>query len=347
MPLAIKKKKADIKQNAEGTTSSAASRRKNRKGPGSNRAVYFVAAAVVAVALAVFGVAYYQTYVAPFRRAIITVDNAVIVRMDYFLERARLSGSSGMGTLQSLTNEQLIKFGAERFGISVTPQDIEQELRSRAEGSDNVTISDAEFREWYRQLLNDSKVSDGRYRETVRNTLLSSRLQDYLSLQIPAALDHAHVYGIFVSTYEEAAEVKERVEAGEDFNTLARELSLDPSKENGGELDWFPKGVLVDDKFDPFSLEVGAVSDPLAIIQDPNEAPSVYYVLTVTETAVREIEDRFVAEVRSRGFQDWLNEETKQHTVRWGGWDGKEKTSYGSTTDAWVNWQLTKDKPKS
>lgn len=347
MPLANKKKRVDVSAKADGNASPSALRNRTKKRPGSWRTAYtVVVATVVALALGVFGVAYYQTYVAPFRRAVVTVDDTVI-RMRYFLERARLSGSSGMGTLQNLTNEEMVKFGAERYGILVTPQDVDQELRARAAGSDNVTVGDAEFREWYRQLLNDNRVTDSRYREMVRNTLLSIRLEDYLSLQIPAELEHAHVYGIFVSTYEEAAEVKARYDAGEDFGALALELSLDPSGEKGGELDWFPKGILVDDKFDPFTLEIGAVSDPLAIIQDPNEAPSIYYVLMLAETDSRQVEDRFLPELRSRGFQDWLSQETKQHTVRWGGWDGKDNTSYGSETDAWVNWQLSKYKPKS
>src|SRR3989304_898425 len=77
MPLVSKKKKVDIKNKAEETLTASASRRKVKKGPGSSRTAYYIVAAVVVVALAVFGVAYYQTYVAPFRRAIITVDGTV------------------------------------------------------------------------------------------------------------------------------------------------------------------------------------------------------------------------------------------------------------------------------
>ncbi|OGO36526.1 MAG: hypothetical protein A2147_10455 [Chloroflexi bacterium RBG_16_57_8] len=350
MPLVSKKKKVDIKNKAEETLTASASRRKVKKGPGSSRTAYYIVAAVVVVALAVFGVAYYQTYVAPFRRAIITVDGTVVVRMGTFLERAKISGSSGMGTLQPLTNEYLIKQGAPRYGISVTPEDIDRELRARAAGSDNVTIGDAEFKEWYRQLLNDSKVSDGRYREMVGSSLLASRLQEYMALQIPDELEHAHVYAISVGTYEEAAKVKERVDAGEDFGELARELSMDPNKEKDGEIGWFPKGATVgNNKYDPFYLQAGAVSDPMAMMEDPTstEPPSFYYVLMVEEFAVRQVEAEFLPEVRATAFQDWLNAEMDLHTIRWGGWDGKDNNSYGSETDAWVNWQLSKDKPKS
>jgi hypothetical protein len=67
----------------------------------------------------------------------------------------------------------------------------------------------------------------------------------------------------------------------------------------------------------------------------------------VSEIGVREVKTEFLPEIRSRAYQDWLAEETKQHTVRWGGWDGKDNNTYGSETDAWINWQLSKSQPKS
>jgi hypothetical protein len=302
--------------------------------------MFWVVLSVIALAIGVFAVAYYQTYVAPFRRPVVTVDDTVF-RMRYFLDRAKLSGSGGMGTLTMLTNEQMIKYGAERYGITVTPQDVEDELRKRAVGTDNVTISDAEFTEWYRQQLNDSGVSDARYKDVITNYVLSARLQDYLSSQIPPALEHAHVYGIFVATYDEALAAKTRIEAGEDFSAVASEISLDGSRDNGGELDWIPKGVFFQN-YDPASLETGKISDPLAIVEDPNTPPALYYILKVTEREDREVRPEFLAEVRSRAFQDWISEEQAQHTVKWGGWDGTNNNNYGSETDAWVNWQLKK-----
>ena len=327
MEQARKKKRVEKNIGRAGSSSRPA---RNR-----NRLPYIIVFAVVAVVLGVVGVAYYQQYVAPFQRVVINVDDTQI-KMRYFLDRVRLSGSGGIGMLQTLTNEELIKSGTAALGISVTPQDIESQLKATASGGDNVTITDAEFKEWYRQLLNDNRMSDAKYKETVKNQILSARLQDHINRQIPVAIDHAHVYGIFVSTYEEAAAAKLRIESGEEFSKVAAEISIDQATgEKGGELDWVPLGALVMGNMDPFSLETGEVSDPLAVVQDPETPPSAYYVITIKETAVREIQSTYLSEVQNKRFSEWLAEETAKHKVKW---------DYNSEIDAWVNWQISKGK---
>ncbi len=104
MPKAKRKKTVD--QAPEPTATRLAIKRE-RKG---KQTAYIIVGLVVAVILIIFGVFYYQTYVAPFRRVIISVDT-VQIRMDYFLQRTRLANSDPMSMLQQLTEEQLIKVG--------------------------------------------------------------------------------------------------------------------------------------------------------------------------------------------------------------------------------------------
>lgn len=62
-----------------------------------------------------------------------------------------------------------------------------------------------------------------------------------------------------------ALEIRGRLESGEDFATVAREVSEDPgSAANGGDLGWFRRGQMVP-AFDAaaFSLEIGALSEPV------------------------------------------------------------------------------------
>ena len=89
---------------------------------------FVIASIVLAVILIIVGIGYYQNYVVPFRQVILSVDGTPI-RMDYFLKRTELAGGDPMGMLQSLTDEELIKHGAPRYGIEATPEDIDQELR--------------------------------------------------------------------------------------------------------------------------------------------------------------------------------------------------------------------------
>ena len=69
---------------------------------------------------------------------------------------------------------------------------------------------------------------------------------------------------ILVATEEEAKEVKRKLDQGADFSVLSKELSLDNSKDNGGDLGYFSSGQMVL----PFEqatekLKIGQISNPV------------------------------------------------------------------------------------
>ena len=69
---------------------------------------------------------------------------------------------------------------------------------------------------------------------------------------------------ILVETEEEANELYEKIQNGGDFEQLAQEKSLCPSGKNGGDLNYFGKGMMVKPFEDAaFSLETGEVSKPV------------------------------------------------------------------------------------
>jgi peptidyl-prolyl cis-trans isomerase C len=68
---------------------------------------------------------------------------------------------------------------------------------------------------------------------------------------------------ILLETEEDAAAVKEELDAGGDFAAVARERSTGPSAPNGGSLGWFGPGMMVPQFEEAVSgLEPGDVSDP-------------------------------------------------------------------------------------
>lgn len=113
---------------------------------------------------------------------------------------------------------------------------------------------------------------------------------------------------ILVETEEESAAVVARLNAGEAFADLARELSLDPgSGANGGELGWFGLGMMVP----PFEqavsdLEVGAVSDPVQtqfgwhIIQLNDKRDMV-------PPTLEEVREELESQVRQNAIEDLLS----------------------------------------
>ena len=334
MPQSSEKKKVDRDQIQTHKSNPAVL--KERK---SNRIAYLIISLVIVIVVILVGIGYYQQYVRPFQRTVITFDDNII-KMRYFLDRTRLSGSNGMSTLQSLTNEMCIKEGAERYGITVTPQEIDNALRLQAAGSDNVTITDAEFNEWYRQQLNDKKISSTQYKQIISVALMESSLREYVIKDLPATREHAHVYILYLNTYEEAVAAKERIDAGESFFKVAREISLKAiGEESEGEYGWVPRGAEVLNQ-DPFLWEAGKASQVLAYVDESSSSTSTdsnisfYYLFYTSEIQEREIEPGYLSEVKNTIFAQWLTDEYKLHEIHY---------NYDSEIDKWISWQLSKD----
>ena len=294
-----------------------------------------IAAVVVAIILIIFGFFYNQEYVAPFRRTIITVDGTSI-DMGYFLKRTRLAGADPFVMLDTLTNELLIKQGAPRYVGEVTPEDIDRELRKIARGG-SETISESEFKEWYRQQLNETRFSESEYREILHTRLLAIRLHEYLAERVPTVAEQVHLHIILFETYEDAEEIRARWEAGEDFADLAREASIDElSREKGGDIGWLPRGVM-ESTFDyvAFSLSLGDVSESLPYVSEPSSTQVLYYLLMVSEKAdARELDEDSLQRLRGRVLENWLSEETQFHEISF---------NFNSEIYAWLNWQLSKE----
>ena len=302
---------------------------------------FIIASVVVVLILIIVGVFYYFSEDARYnRRTTITVDDTSI-NMDYFVRRAWLAGADPFEMLEALTNELLIRIAAPQYVDEVSPEDIDQELRRIARG-ESETISESEFKEWYRQLLNEIDLSDSEYREYVATGLLANRFHEYLAERVPTVAEQVHLHAILLETYEDAEEIRARWEAGEDFADLAREVSVDEqSGEKGGDLGWLPRGVLVPG-FDQvvFSLTIGEVSEPRAYVSDPTSTEIFYYLLMVSERAdAREVDEDSLQILKAGVLEDWLLAEIKLHEVDWRGL----KNGFDDYTYRWIQLELAKE----
>lgn len=292
---------------------------------------------IISVFLAIIGIVVWVTHYFSedqryLRINVIVVDDTSI-RMDYFLKRARISGVDAMAMLDTIAKEQVIKMEAPQYVGEPTDDDIDETLRRIATGGSG-DISESEFKEWYRQQLNETGLSDAEFKDFMYTNLLATRLQEYLADRMPTVTEQVHVHVIMVQTYDEAAKVRERWEEGEDFADLAREVSMDEeSRENGGDLGWMPKGVneLVD--YAAFDLNIGDVSEPVSY------TGQYFYLFMVSEREVaRQIEEEDLEVLKSKVINDWLNVTSQEHEISFHG----SKNGFDNIIYAWVNLQLAK-----
>jgi parvulin-like peptidyl-prolyl isomerase len=203
----------------------------------------------------------------------------------------------------TLASEEMLRQRAPvDLGVSVTPAEIELEIGDRL----GLTQSDPEaFAAALEQELERADLSDEEYRRMVEADILANRVQEVFSLSVPETIEQVRMRQILVGTEDEALEVLERLDAGEDFGDLAREISLDEAtKEEGGEKGWVARDELdLSYAVKVFDLEVGTVSQPIP-------GPGGYFIFEVEEKeAEREVTDEQRTSISSSYFTYWLDEQ--------------------------------------
>jgi len=121
----------------------------------------------------------------------------------------------------------------------------------------------------------------------------------------------ALVQVILLGSEEEAQEARARLEAGEDFATLAEELSQhDLSKENGGQLDITSPDMMSED-FNEFvfdsEVELGTLSEPIR--EDVVTTKGGYWLLKVVDIDDnRQVDDEDRELLKGDAFNKWIEE---------------------------------------
>jgi parvulin-like peptidyl-prolyl isomerase len=309
---------------------------KSSKQDTRNRKPIFLAGCAVlliGIATAVF---IYRNTKAPFRTTVLEVNDTSI-KMKYFLKRVSMDRTNPRSMLQTLADEQIIKQTASQppYNIRISEEDIDRAIEEAARGQSEATGEHA-FDAWYRQQLEQTGFSAAEYRDLVRTNLLTQGMIRYLVERVPTVAEQVHLYMITQGSLEEAREVKRRLDAGEDFFVLARELNVDEElKARGGDLGWYPRSALAANlaRAAIEELEIGQPSSPLAI-----NGQLVVIILVAERAAARQIEEDTLQNLKSRVLEDWLQQEYRHHRVVVHGL----KNGFDGETEAWVRWQLQK-----
>lgn len=236
--------------------------------------------------------------------AVVSVNGSLITRAEF--ERA-LAGSAAASiadrddarvieVLNTMIEQEIIVQFAEEHDISVSDEDIEAEIERRRENRDEM--------DW-ETLRADGRYTQADFRAAVHSQMLAGRVRDYVTAGLDGMVEHVHARHILVATQAEAQAALERLAAGEDFASLAAEVSLDAtSRGAGGDLGWFIRGELLDEILTEtaFSIEVGTVAGPLV-------TGLGYHILETLGKAQRTVEAGRMPFLAETIFNRWLAEQ--------------------------------------
>jgi len=171
--------------------------------------------------------------------------------------------------LNNIINETILLKNAADLGITASEDQVNFQIL--------YMKSSFETEEEYQDYLKSQNMTEEFVRNSIRKSYIIKNLSEELtkSLRVPEeelrttydaikdSMYSVKASHILIEDYEEAKKILERAKAGEDFNKLAVEYSIDPSaKDNRGDLGYFSTGEMVPEfEIAAFELEPGEISN--------------------------------------------------------------------------------------
>lgn len=205
--------------------------------------------------------------------------------------------------LDQLIDQHLIDQAAKQMGLTVTDEELEASIaKIKADlGSDEA----------FAESLAANNLTEEEFREFQRQQLLSRKVMDQVTSELPDEAEQVHARHILVETRAEAESILEQLENGADFAELAQEHSLDETtKANGGDLGFFPRGVVLPEFEEvAFSIDVGERSGVV-------ETPLGYHIIEVLERETRPISDDMKIGLHQQMISNWLDAQRAQADIK-------------------------------
>ncbi|MEX2247086.1 MAG: SurA N-terminal domain-containing protein [Dehalococcoidia bacterium] len=280
---------------------------------------------VIVLALGFIGYGYYDSVIKPRHRTVLEADGLKISyddmrrQMRYQFSQNPALFSQNAQLIPDLTYAQLLEeltlvSRAAELGVTIEPAEIEQKFRQRigtAQDADARTYADAIRRE-----LDKTGLQEDEIRLTVQATALRQKVREKLEAEIPAQLLQSRVEVISVIGEEAANAVIGRINAGEDWATVAKEVSTQSDVQTtGGLVDYTPE-ALQNTYYRSYALTAppGEVSGPLVGGTTPDG--TTYFVVRVVDRSEQPLAETNKGQYASSLYNDWITEVQTRMNVR-------------------------------
>jgi len=171
------------------------------------------------------------------------------------------------------------------------------------------------FQSEYDSTLADFRkfgLDEAGYRKLMDIQILQTKLKDAIAADVTNSEEQIWARHILVSDPAVAVTVIERLKAGEDFSTLATELSEDTgSAVQGGDLGWFGKNAMVAE----FETAAFALKNPGDFTLEPVQSQFGYHIIQLIARQVRPLTASQFEQARTKVFEDWLTAARETYAV--------------------------------
>jgi parvulin-like peptidyl-prolyl isomerase len=236
------------------------------------------------------------------------VNGEAITLEQYNAELARYQAAVGtqlatgdqQRVLDDLIDRHLLAQAAAEAGFSVDDDAVQVRIDELVSRLDN----DQSLVEW----MAAQGYTDESFRKDLASSMAAAWMRDRIAAEVPARVEQVHARQILLANSEEAASVLARLQAGEDFASLAAEY--DPIAR--GDLGWFPRGYLMDRQLEEaaFQLQPGETS-PLI------ESGTGFHILQVIERdPAHPLDSDARLTLQIQAVKDWLETRRSESDIQ-------------------------------
>jgi len=164
--------------------------------------------------------------------------------------------------------------------------------------------------EKYLTDLKSYNLKESDLRQYWKTQLLRQKVFEAVTSGVSSDADQVWARHILVASEEDGKKTLSRIKSGEDWSTVASEVSIDTATKNtGGDLNWFPRGVMVKEFEDAaFSMKVGETSQPVRTAMG-------YHIIQVLGQENRPLSSRYLSAAKQQVYADWINKLRVETTI--------------------------------
>lgn len=202
----------------------------------------------------------------------------------------------GQMILDNLIDDALIAQEGAKQGVSVSEADLNAAMQQ--------LIDSAGGQAAFEQTLTLAGQTLDDARNLQRTQMLNNLMRDRVIANLGGQSDQVHARHILVDSAAAAEALLAQINAGTDFGQVAQQSSMDSlTKANGGDLGWFPRGVLISKEVEDaaFNLQPGQTS---GVVQS---AFGFHLVQVLERDANRQPDAEQMLKLQQQAMEQWLS----------------------------------------